>query len=154
MKFLRATHLPLYRQAEITSNLGVELSRSTLADWVGGAARTLDPLVEAIRRYVLSGEKVHGDDTPVPVLAPGEGKTKTGRAWTYVRDDRGAGSLDPPAVWFAYSPDRKGEHPLAHLQPFRGILQCGLQRELQAVPGGGGGVPGADRSYRFQRIAP
>jgi hypothetical protein len=84
----------------------------------------LDPLVTAIRRYVLSGEKVHGDDTPVPVLAPGEGKTKTGRAWTYVRDDRGAGSKDPPAVWFAYSPDRKGAHPQEHLQAFRGILQA------------------------------
>jgi transposase len=119
-----AHHLPLYRQAEIYSNLGVELERSTLADWVGGAARTLDPLVTAIRRYVLSGEKVHGDDTPVPVLAPGEGKTKTGRAWTYVRDDRGAGSKDPPAVWFAYSPDRKGAHPQEHLRTFRGILQA------------------------------
>jgi transposase len=119
-----AHHLPLYRQAEIYSNLGVELERSTLADWVGGAARTLDPLVAAIRRYVLSGEKVHGDDTPVPVLAPGEGKTRTGRAWTYVRDDRAAGSKDPPAVWFAYSPDRKGAHPQEHLKTFRGILQA------------------------------
>lgn len=119
-----AHHLPLYRQAEIYSNLGVALERSTLAGWVGGAARTLAPLVEAIRRYVLSGEKVHGDDTPVPVLAPGEGKTKTGRAWTYVRDDRGAGSKDPPAVWFAYSPDRKGEHPQEHLKTFRGVLQA------------------------------
>jgi transposase len=119
-----AHHLPLYRQAEIYTNLGVELERSTLADWVGRAARTLDPLVVAIRRYVLSGTKVHGDDTPVPVLAPGEGKTKTGRAWTYVRDDRGAGSKDPPAVWFAYSPDRKGEHPQEHLKTFRGILQA------------------------------
>lgn len=86
------------------------MERSTLADWVGGAARTLDPLVVAIRRYVLSCEKVHGDDTPVPVLAPGEGKTKTGRVWTYVRHDRAAGSKDPPAVWFAYPPDRKGVH--------------------------------------------
>ena len=119
-----AHHLPLYRQAEIYSNLGVELERSTLADWVGGAARTLDPLVVALRRYVLSGEKVHGDDTPVPVLAPGEGKTKTGRVWTYVRDDRPAGSSDPPAVWFAYSADRKGAHPQEHLQTFRGILQA------------------------------
>jgi len=117
-------HLPLYRQAEIYTNLGVELERSTLADWVGGAARTLDPLVETLRRYVLSGEKVHGDDTPVPVLAPGEGKTKTGRVWTYVRDDRAAGSKDPPAVWFAYSPDRKGVHPQAHLKTFHGVLQA------------------------------
>lgn len=119
-----AYHLPLYRQAEIYTNLGVEMERSTLADWVGGAARTLDPLVAEIRRYVLSGEKVHGDDTPVPVLAPGEGKTKTGRVWTYVRDDHAAGSKDPPAAWFAYSPDRKGAHPQAHLKTFRGVLQA------------------------------
>lgn len=74
-----ASHLPLYRQAEIFSGPGVELSRSTLADWVGGASRTLAPLVEALRRYVLSAGKLHGDDPPVPVLAPGSGNTSTGR---------------------------------------------------------------------------
>jgi transposase len=102
-----ADHLPLYRQAEIYQREGVELDRSTLADWVGGASRTLQPLVEALKRYVLGAEKLHGDDVPVPVLEPGRGKTKTGRLWTYVRDDRPAGSADPAAVWFAYSPDRK-----------------------------------------------
>jgi hypothetical protein len=81
-------------------------------------------LVAALNRYVLSGTKVHADDTPVPVLAPGEGKTKTGRLWTYVRDDRPAGTDDPPAVWFAYSPNRRGEHPQAHLQSFKGVLQA------------------------------
>ena len=103
---------------------GVELDRSTLADWVGGASRTLRPLVEALKSYVLSAEKLHGDDVPVPVLEPGNGKTKTGRLWTYVRDDRPAGSEAASAVWFAYSPDRKGEHPARHLKNYRGILQA------------------------------
>src|SRR5262249_4063981 len=87
-----ADHLPLYRQAEIYQREGVDLDRSTLADWVGGASRTLRPLVEALKKYVLGAEKLHGDDVPVPVLEPGRGKTKTGRLWTYVRDDRPAGS--------------------------------------------------------------
>jgi transposase len=119
-----ADHLPLYRQAEIYQREGIELDRSTLADWVGGASRTLRPLVDALRKYVLSAEKLHGDDVPVPVLAPGNGKTKTGRLWTYVRDDRPAGSPAAAAVWFAYSPDRKGEHPAEHLRSYRGILQA------------------------------
>jgi transposase len=119
-----ADHLPLYRQSEIYERSGVELERSTLADWVGGASRTLEPLVEALRKYVLDARKLHGDDIPVPVLAPGNGKTKTGRLWTYVRDDRPAGSTEPPAVWFAYSADRKSEHPAKHLAAFRGTLQA------------------------------
>jgi transposase len=119
-----ADHLPLYRQSEIYAREGVELDRSTLADWVGGASRTLHPLVEELKKYVLSAEKLHGDDVPVPVLEPGNGKTKTGRLWTYVRDDRPTGSEVASAVWFAYSPDRKGEHPAAHLKNYRGILQA------------------------------
>jgi len=117
-------HLPLYRQSEIYGRSGIDLDRSTLADWVGGSSRLLAPLVDALRRYVLAARKLHADDTPVPVLAPGTGKTKTGRLWTYVRDDRPAGDLSPPAVWFAYSPDRKGEHPHRHLRDFRGALQA------------------------------
>ncbi len=117
-------HLPLYRQSEIYARQDVELERSTLADWVGGSARLLQPLVEALRRYVTAADKLHADDTPVPVLAPGQGKTKTGRLWTYVRDDRPADDTAPPAVWFAYSPDRKGEHPERHLEKFRGTLQA------------------------------
>jgi len=117
-------HLPLYRQAEIYAREGVELDRSTLAQWVGASSRLLDPLVNALRAYVTAGQKLHADDTPVPVLAPGNGKTKTGRLWTYVRDDRPAGSSEAPAVWFAYSADRKGEHPQRHLQEFAGILQA------------------------------
>jgi len=117
-------HLPLYRQSEIYARAGVELERATLADWVGSASALLEPLVEALKRHVMSGEKLHADDTPVPVLAPGLGKTKTGRLWTYVRDDRPAADRTPPAVWFAYSPDRKGEHPQRHLAEFRGALQA------------------------------
>jgi transposase len=119
-----ADHLPLYRQAEIYAREGVELERSTLAGWVGGMHHLLTPLVESLRRYVTSAGKLHGDDTPVPVLAPGTGKTKTGRLWTYVRDDRPCGDETAPAVWFAYSPDRKGEHPAGHLKNFRGTLQA------------------------------
>jgi hypothetical protein len=77
-----------------------------------------------LRRYVTASGKLHADDTPVPVLAPGNGKTKTGRLWTYVRDNRPAGDTAAPAVWFAYSPDRKGEHPERHLREFRGTLQA------------------------------
>jgi transposase len=117
-------HLPLYRQSEMYGRQDVELERSTLADWVGGSAQLLEPLVEALRRYVMAASKLHADDTPVPVLAPGNGKTKTGRLWTYVRDDRPAGDSAAPAVWFAYSPDRKGEHPARHLEKFRGTLQA------------------------------
>jgi transposase len=117
-------HQPLYRQSEIYARQGVELERSTMADWVGGSSRLLEPLVEALRRYVTAADKLHADDTPVPVLAPGQGKTKTGRLWTYVRDDRPAGDTGAPAVWFAYSPDRKGEHPAQHLEKFHGTLQA------------------------------
>src|SRR5271166_215949 len=117
-------HLPLYRQEEIYARVGVELERTTLADWVGGASQLLAPLVEALRRHVMGAAKLHADDTPVPVLEPGLGKTKTGRLWTYVRDDRPAGDVTPPGVWFAYSPDRKGEHPQGHLRHFSGTLQA------------------------------
>jgi len=117
-------HLPLYRQSEIYAREGVELDRSTLADWVGGTSQLLEPLVEELRRHVMAAKKLHADDTPVPVLAPGNGKTKTGRLWTYVRDDRPAGDKTPAAVWFAYSPDRKGEHPQEHLSNFKGTLQA------------------------------
>ena len=117
-------HQPLYRQAEMYAREGVELERSTLADWVGGSSRLLEPLAEALRRHVMSARKLHADDTPVPVLAPGNGKTKTGRLWTYVRDDRPTGDRRPAAVWFAYSPDRRGEHPRQHLRHFRGTLQA------------------------------
>ena len=86
-----ADHLPLYRQSEIYAREGIDLDRSTLADWVGAASHFLAPLVDQLRQACARGLKLHADDTPVPVLAPGTGKTKTARLWTYVRDDRPAG---------------------------------------------------------------
>ncbi len=119
-----ADHLPLFRQSEIYARQGVEISRSTMAGWVGAASDLLGPLVEAIGKHVFAGRKLHADDTPLPVLAPGTGKTRTGRLWTYVRDDRSAGEQTAPAVWFAYSEDRRGEHPRQHLKNFTGALQA------------------------------
>ena len=95
-----------------------------MAEWVGGCFRLVDPLIEALARYVMAAGKLHADDTPVPVLDPGRGRTKTGRLWTYVRDDRLATSVDAPAVLFRYSPDRRGERPREHLRNFSGILQA------------------------------
>ena len=118
-----ADHLPLYRQAEIYARDGVDLDRSTLADWVGQSARLLRPLVEAVGTYVMTADRVHADDTTVPVLDPGRGHTKTGRLWCYVRDDRPFGGPAPPAVLHRYSADR-GEHPREHLAGFLGILQA------------------------------
>ncbi len=117
-------HLPLYRQAEIYARNGLDLDRSTLADWVGQSATLVRPLVEAVGTHVMAAERVHADDTTVPVLDPGRGKTKTGRLWCYARDDRPFGGDAAPAVLYCYSPDRKGEHPRTHLAPFRGILQA------------------------------
>jgi transposase len=117
-------HQPLYRQSQIYARAGIDLDRSTLAGMVGGSAALLEPLAEAVADHVLQGPKVHADDTPVPVLSPGTGKTKLGRLWTYVRDDRPWGSEAPAAVFFRYSPDRKAERPFEHLRNFRGILQA------------------------------
>jgi len=119
-----ADHLPLYRQCEIYARDGVELERSTLGDWVGRASVLLQPLVECIGQHVMAGHKLHADDTPVPVLAPGRGKTAEGRLWTYVRDDRPAGFDTAPAVLFRFSPNRRGEHPKQHLASFKGALQA------------------------------
>jgi transposase len=117
-------HLPLYRQSQIYAREGIDLDRSTLAGMVGRSAALLTPLAEAIGKHVRSAARIHADDTPIPVLSPGNGKTKTGRLWTYVRDDRPWADATPPAVWFRYSPDRKGERPLAHLRDYHGILQA------------------------------
>ena len=119
-----ADHLPLYRQAEIMAREGVELSRSTLADWVGQSAALLRPLVDALAAQVMAGSVVHADDTPVPVLSPGTGRTRTGRLWAYMRDERPWSGPAPPAVLYRYSPDRRGEHPRAHLHNTRGTLQA------------------------------
>jgi transposase len=119
-----ADHQPLYRQSEIAARDGVTLDRGSMGRWLGQIAELCVPLVEAIQRYALVPGKVHVDDTPVAVLAPGNGKTVTGRFWVYVRDDRRSGSTDPAAVWFDFSSDRKGVHPQTRLAAFHGILQA------------------------------
>ncbi len=118
-------HLPLYRQAEIYARQGIDLDRGTLADWLGKVDKLLRPLYEAVAAHTLGAPvKLHGDDTPVPVLQPGKGSTKEGRFWVYVRDDTPAASVEPPSVLFRYAPDRKAQHPKEHLQGFTGTLQC------------------------------
>ena len=117
-----ANHQPLNRQSEQYAREGIELSVSTMADHVGACAATLRPLYELIKAHVLAAERVHGDDTTVPVLA--KLKTRTGRIWTYVRDDRPFGGEAPPAAVFFYSPDRAGIHPEQHLAGYCGILQA------------------------------
>lgn len=119
-----ADHLPLYRQSEIYAREGVDLARSNMADWVGRSASLLEPLVDALARHVAGGDTLHADDTPVPVLAPGAGRTRTGRLWVYVRDERGHDGSAPPAALFRYAPDRKGERPVAHLSGFVGYVHA------------------------------
>ncbi|HEX2943121.1 MAG TPA: IS66 family transposase [Rhodopila sp.] len=115
-------HQPLNRQSEGFAREGIDLSVSTLADWVGACTTALSPLLTLLRQHVLAAERLHGDDTTVPVLATG--KTITGRLWTYVRDDRPFGGLSPPAAMFFYSRDRGGGHPCRHLASYSGILQA------------------------------
>ncbi|KWE76668.1 transposase [Burkholderia ubonensis] len=119
-----AYHLPLHRQAVMYARDGVEIDPGAMGYWMGSITALLAPLVDAVRRYTLACGKVHADDTPLPVLAPGNGRTKTGRLWVYVRDDRQSGSDEPPAAWFAYTSDRRGEHPQRHLADFAGVLQA------------------------------
>ena len=129
-------HLPLYRQSAIYAREGVEIARSTMADWVGRSAALMRPLIEALAAHVFAGDRLHGDDTPVPVLDPGRGKTRQGRLWTYVRDGRPCGNEAPPAALYVYSPDRKGVHPQAHLADFKGVLHADAYagfRELYAA---------------------
>jgi transposase len=115
-------HQPLNRQAERYAREGVPLSLSTLADQVGACCAVLAPLLRRVEAHVFAAERLHGDDTTVPVLA--KGKTDTGRCWVYVRDDRPFGGPDPPAAMFYYSRDRAGEHPQAHLADYAGIFQA------------------------------
>ena len=132
-----ADHLPLYRQSEIYAREGVELERSTLADWLGQSATLLRPLVEALARHVLAGDRVHVDDTPVPVLAPGASKTKTVRLWAYLRDERPYAGTAPPAVFYRYSPDRRAEHPRQHLAGFAGVLHADGYAGFEGLYDGG-----------------
>ena len=132
-------HQPLNRQAERYAREGVELSLSTLADQVGAAAAALAPLHALIEAHVMAAERLHGDDTTVPVLT--KGRTRTGRLWTYVRDDRPFAGPAPPAALFRYSPDRRGEHPERHLAGWGGVLQADAYA-------GFGGLYAADRPPR------
>jgi transposase len=118
-----ADHLPLYRQAQIYARQGVNLDRSTLADWVGRAAFTLRPVYDRLFANLKSSIKLFADETTAPVLDPGRGRTKTGQLWAYARDDRPWGGADPPGVAYVYAPDRKAERPRAHLTGFKGVLQ-------------------------------
>ena len=117
-------HVPLYRQVRIYARSGVMIDRGTMMGWVGKAAWLLRPLAARIGQHVFAGAKVHGDDTPLPVLAPGTGRTATGRIWVYLRDGRASADDTPPAAMFFYSPDRKGMRPAAHLSGFSGFLQA------------------------------
>jgi transposase len=118
-----ADHVPLYRQAQIYARQGIELDRSTLADWVGRGAWWLRPLHARLLDELRASSKLFADETTAPVLDPGRGRTKTGQLWAYARDDRPWGGPAPPAVAYVYAPDRKAERPVAHLQGFRGVLQ-------------------------------
>src|SRR6476469_4292706 len=132
--------LPLYRQAGIFARQGIALDRSTLCDWVGRACWWLEPLWRLVRRHVMASTRIFADDTTLPVLDPGRGRTKTGRLWGYAIDDRPWGGTTPPAVVYLYAADRTGEHPAAHLAEFTGILQVdgysGFKRLLENRPSG------------------
>ena len=117
-------HLPLYRQEKMLFCQGIEIDRSTLAFWVGYAAAELMPLYESLKEYLLSAARIAVDETPVPVLDPGRGKTKTGYFWSMARDERPFGGKDPPAVLYSYAPGRGGVHLQNLLAGYRGIVQC------------------------------
>jgi hypothetical protein len=118
-----ADHLPLYRQAQIYSRQGINLDRSTLADWVGKAAFLLRPVHERLFERLKASDRLSADETTAPVLDPGRGQTKTGQLFAYARDDRPWGGSDPPGVTYLYASDRKAEHPIRHLAGFTGVLQ-------------------------------
>ena len=119
-----ADHLPLYRQSGIYAREGIDLERSTLADWVGKTTALLEPLAEALGAHVRAGTAIHADDTPVNVLSPGHGKTRTGRVWVYARDERPWGSDVPPAAFYRFSMDRKGIRPAGHLKGYTGFMHA------------------------------
>src|SRR5215471_1221750 len=130
-------HLPLYRQSQIFARHGVELDRSTLANWVGGAAWWLEPLQARLAEHVFASQTLFADDTPIPVLDPGRGRTKTGRLWVYARNDRPWCGPDPPAAVYLYSPDRRAERPASHLAGFRGIVQVDGYPGFERLAAGG-----------------
>lgn len=117
-------HQPLYRQAEMMAAQGLDIDRSTLAGWTGQAASLLDPIAGRIREEGLVRTKIHADDTPVPVLDPGRGRTATGRLWVYAVDDRASGAAAPPLAWYRFTSDRSGAHPQREFAGFTGFLQA------------------------------
>ena len=141
VKSPRATRLPLYRQSQIYAREGVDLDRSTMADWVGKSTGLLEPLAEAIAKRAKGGTSLFADDTPLKMLAPGNKKTRTARIRAYVRDERpwsgpcatgaqtdnlsSCAGRAPPCVWYQFTVDRKGEHPVKHLSGYQGWVACG-----------------------------
>ena len=145
--------LPLYRQGEIFARMGADIPRATLIDWCGQAAGALRPLVDLIRDVVVASDRIHADDTPIPVLDPRKKRieglargVKEGRIWVYVKDDRPWAGGDPPAAAYWFSPDHKGEHPRAHLADFNGILQADAYAGFKDLY-----EPGADGTARVTR---
>jgi transposase len=136
-------HLPLYRQSEIYARDGLDLPRGLLAGWVGRSAELAEPMAAYIGRHALAGRRVHADDTPMPMLSPGRGRTQAARFWAYLRDDRPFGGTDPPAVLYEFTPDRKGEHPQRRLRDFQGILQADAYSGFNALYESGGVVEAA-----------
>ena len=141
-----ADHLPLYRQSQIYAREGIDLDRSTMADWVGRSTALLEPLADAIGRVVRGGDALFADDTPVKMQAPGNKKTKIARVWTYVRDERPWAGQSPPCAWYQFTIDRKGEHPVSHLSGYRGWVHADGYS-------GFNGVFGADKAREMACLA-
>ena len=137
-------HLPLYRQSEMYEREEIEISRSTMAGWVGQCSKLLAPLIEEIRKTVFASSQIHRDDTPVKVLAPGTGKTKISRLWCYLSNGKNYGDETPPAVCYYYSPDRKGSRPAEHLAGYKGVLHAdaysGFDKLYQLLPSKAGSL--------------
>jgi transposase len=149
-------HTPLYRQSQIFARHGVDLPRSTLAGWVGGACWWLEALHERLGKNVFASDHLFADDTPVPVLDPGRGRTKTGRLWVYAREQRGWGGPEPPAAVYLFAPDRRAERPASHLEDFKGVLHVDGYAGFEPLTKKGGVVLAACWSHtrrRFYEVA-
>lgn len=153
--------MPLCRQSRILARHSLEISRSTLAGWVGAACWWLEVLHERLAAHVLASDRLFADDALLPVLDPGRGRTRTGRLWTYTRDDRAHGDTAPPAVLFRYEPDRKGERPAKHLRNFRGVLRWMATLGSRAWPAADGSfspragrTPAGSSSNCTRRVRP
>ena len=152
-------HLPLYRQSQIYQREGIDLDRSTMADWVGKSTALLEPLADAIGKHVRKGQALFADDTPIKMLAPGNKRTKTARVWAYVRDERPWDGQAPPGAWYQFTIDRKGEHPVSHLADYKGWVHApshGLQaNHCRAMDGYAGfnGLFGKDKASEVACMA-